>query len=62
MPVISERIRSSGKGYTLGIKATYKHRWMLDDDDDTDDVELHSKHSDTGLITSKAEVLFVFVI
>ncbi|OZC05020.1 hypothetical protein X798_08013 [Onchocerca flexuosa] len=49
-----ERVGSSGKGYSLGIKATYKHRWMLDDDDDGD-VELRSKHSDTGLITSRAE-------
>ncbi|CAG9538718.1 unnamed protein product [Cercopithifilaria johnstoni] len=50
-----ERAGSSGKGYSLGIKATYKHRWMLDDDDDNDDIGLRSKHSDTDLITSKAE-------
>ncbi|EJD75809.1 hypothetical protein LOAG_17116 [Loa loa] len=50
-----ERVGSSGKGYPLGIKATYKHRWMLDDDDDNEDIELRPKHSDAGLITSKAE-------
>uniref|UniRef100_A0A0R3RS57 WAPL domain-containing protein n=1 Tax=Elaeophora elaphi TaxID=1147741 RepID=A0A0R3RS57_9BILA len=50
-----ERVESSGKGYSLGIKATYKHRWMLDDDDDSDDIEMRSKNSDTGLITAKAE-------
>ncbi|KAM3726829.1 Wings apart-like protein [Dirofilaria immitis] len=49
-----EKVGSSGKGYSLGIKATYKHRWMLDDDDDGDD-GLRLKHSNTGLITSGAE-------
>ncbi|VDK87429.1 unnamed protein product [Litomosoides sigmodontis] len=50
-----ERVGSSGKGYSRGIKATYKHRWMLNDDDENDDVGLRSKHSDAHLITSKAE-------
>ncbi|KAL3981714.1 Wings apart-like protein regulation of heterochromatin family protein [Acanthocheilonema viteae] len=50
-----ERVGSSGKGYSLGIKAIYKHRWMLDDDDDNDDFGLRSKHSDTDLINSKTE-------
>uniref|UniRef100_A0A2K6W5H4 WAPL domain-containing protein n=1 Tax=Onchocerca volvulus TaxID=6282 RepID=A0A2K6W5H4_ONCVO len=49
-----ERVESSGKGYSLGIKAAYKHRWMLDDDDDGD-VNLCSKHSDTGSVISRAK-------
>ncbi|KAK6109914.1 Wings apart-like protein regulation of heterochromatin family protein [Brugia pahangi] len=53
--ISQEKVGSSGKEYALGIKATYKHRWMLDDDDDNDDVGLLSKHSNAGLITAKAK-------
>uniref|UniRef100_A0A915PJJ4 WAPL domain-containing protein n=1 Tax=Setaria digitata TaxID=48799 RepID=A0A915PJJ4_9BILA len=50
-----EKIGSSEKVYPLGVKATYKHRWMLDDEDDNDSIGLRSKNTETGLITSKTE-------
>ncbi|VDM98538.1 unnamed protein product [Thelazia callipaeda] len=42
----AQEVKNSGSSHALAVKASYRHKWLLDDDEDKDDFASHVKRKD----------------